>query len=42
MIGVAASVDKAVAIQGAVRARLINALATDTRTARAVLDLAEA
>jgi len=38
VIGVAASPLKAAAILGAVRAKLINALVTDTRTAQAVLD----
>ncbi|MDX8515245.1 sugar-binding transcriptional regulator [Mesorhizobium captivum] len=37
-IGVAASPEKATAIIGAVRAGLINALVTDTKTAQAVLD----
>ncbi|TIY04842.1 MAG: MarR family transcriptional regulator [Mesorhizobium sp.] len=38
VIGVAASPEKATAIIGAVRARLINALVTDTKTAQAVLE----
>ncbi|MDX8449998.1 sugar-binding transcriptional regulator [Mesorhizobium captivum] len=37
-VGVAASPEKATAIIGAVRAGLINALVTDTKTAQAVLD----
>ncbi|MET3595561.1 MULTISPECIES: sugar-binding domain-containing protein [Mesorhizobium] len=37
-IGVAASPEKATAIIGAVRAGLINALVTDTKTAQAVID----
>ena len=39
VIGVAVSPQKAAAINGAARARLVNALVTDTRTAQAVLDL---
>ncbi|TIV10399.1 MAG: sugar-binding transcriptional regulator, partial [Mesorhizobium sp.] len=35
---VAASPEKATAIIGAVRARLINALVTDTKTAQAILE----
>ncbi|ESZ18285.1 MULTISPECIES: sugar-binding domain-containing protein [unclassified Mesorhizobium] len=38
VIGVAASPEKAKAIIGAVRARLINALVTDTKTAQAILE----
>ncbi|WP_287370383.1 sugar-binding domain-containing protein, partial [Mesorhizobium sp.] len=38
VIGVAASPEKATAIIGAVRARLINALVTDTKTAQAILE----
>lgn len=38
VIGVASSPEKATAIIGAVRARLINALVTDTKTAQAVLE----
>jgi DNA-binding transcriptional regulator LsrR (DeoR family) len=38
-IGVAASVDKAAGIIGAVRSGMINALVTDTATAQAILDL---
>ncbi|TIQ00491.1 MAG: MarR family transcriptional regulator [Mesorhizobium sp.] len=38
VIGVAASPEKAMAIIGAVRARLINALVTDTKTAQAILE----
>lgn len=38
VIGVAASSEKAMAIIGAVRARLINALVTDTKTAQAILE----
>ena len=41
VIGVAASPYKARAIRGAVRAGMVNALVTDTATARAVLDLVE-
>ncbi|TIQ02541.1 MAG: sugar-binding transcriptional regulator, partial [Mesorhizobium sp.] len=37
-IGVAASPEKAMAIIGAVRAGLINALVTDTKTAQAILE----
>ncbi|RWM15240.1 MAG: MarR family transcriptional regulator [Mesorhizobium sp.] len=37
-IGVAASPEKAMAIIGAVRARLINALVTDTKTAQAIIE----
>jgi len=37
VIGVAASPEKAMAIIGAVRAKLINALVTDTKTAQAVI-----
>lgn len=40
VIGVAASPIKAGAILGAVRAKLINVLVTDARTAQAILDLA--
>lgn len=39
VIGVAASPHKAAAIRGAVRAKLVNALVTDTLTAQAILDL---
>ena len=39
IVGVAASPHKAAAIRGAVRAKLVNALVTDTVTARAILDL---
>jgi len=39
VVGVAASTSKAAAILGAIRAKLINALVTDMRTAQAVLDL---
>lgn len=39
VVGVAAGVEKAPGIVGASRARLINALATDDRTAEAVLRL---
>ncbi|KAB0681859.1 sugar-binding transcriptional regulator [Aureimonas leprariae] len=42
VIGVAAGENKAIAILGAARARLISALATDARTAEAVLARAEA
>ncbi|MDX3926108.1 MAG: sugar-binding domain-containing protein [Shinella sp.] len=38
VIGVAADEKKAASIIGAVRARMINALVTDTRTAQAILD----
>ncbi|RWP34072.1 sugar-binding domain-containing protein [Mesorhizobium sp.] len=38
VIGVAASPEKAMAVIGAVRARLINALVTDTKTAQAILE----
>ncbi|CAH2402869.1 sugar-binding transcriptional regulator [Mesorhizobium escarrei] len=38
VIGVAASPEKVMAIIGAVRARLINALVTDTKTAQAILE----
>ncbi|RWK39072.1 sugar-binding domain-containing protein [Mesorhizobium sp.] len=38
VVGVAASPEKAMAIIGAVRARLINALVTDTKTAQAILE----
>ncbi len=38
VIGVAATAEKAPAIIGAVRARMINALVTDTKTAQAILD----
>lgn len=38
VIGVAASPEKATAIIGAVRAKLINALVTDTKTAQALVD----
>ncbi|TIL35879.1 MAG: MarR family transcriptional regulator [Mesorhizobium sp.] len=38
VIGVAASPEKAKAVIGAVRARLINALVTDTKTAQAILE----
>ncbi|RWE52971.1 sugar-binding transcriptional regulator [Mesorhizobium sp.] len=38
VIGVAASPEKATAIIGAVRTRLINALVTDTKTAQAILE----
>jgi DNA-binding transcriptional regulator LsrR (DeoR family) len=41
VIGIATSTEKAGAILGAVRAGLINALVTDTRTAQAVLDKLE-
>lgn len=40
VVGVAASPQKAAAIRGAVRAKLVNALVTDQRTAQAILDLA--
>lgn len=40
VIGVAASPIKAAAILGAIRAKLINVLVTDTRTAQALLDAA--
>lgn len=39
VVGVAASPHKAAAIRGAVRARLVNALVTDTLTAQAIFDL---
>ncbi|RWM22721.1 MAG: winged helix-turn-helix transcriptional regulator [Mesorhizobium sp.] len=39
VIGVAASPEKATAIIGAVRAGLINALVTDTKTAQAIIDI---
>ena len=38
VIGVAAGPEKATAIIGAARARLINALVTDTKTAQAILE----
>lgn len=38
VVGVAASPEKATAIIGAVRAKLINALVTDTKTAQAIVD----